>query len=87
MNETETTRRCSRLEWYVWALAAMWTVAIAASIAWDMATVTQNTLEVARIQVLAAYEKDVLYRRWNTGHWGVYVPVTQATQPLPVPSS
>jgi signal transduction histidine kinase len=46
-----------------------------------MATVRQNTLEAARIQAQVAFEKDVIYRRWNTGHGGVYVPVTKEVQP------
>ena len=30
-----------------------------------------------------AYAKDTLYRRWNTQHGGVYVPVTEDTPPNP----
>ncbi len=29
------------------------------------------------------FEKDVIYRRWNADHGGVYVPVTQKTKPNP----
>lgn len=40
-------------------------------------------LESAYIQAKIAFEKDILYRRWNAGHGGVYVPVTEETPPNP----
>ncbi len=42
-----------------------------------------NTLEAARIQARTALMKDIVYRRWNAGHGGVYAPVTEQTQPNP----
>jgi len=56
---------------------------MAASLVWNVIQVKQNTLEAARIQARAAFEKDVIYRRWNAGHGGVYVPVSEETQPNP----
>jgi len=41
------------------------------------------TLVEARIQPHVAYRKDILSPRWNVGHGGVYVPVTEKTQPNP----
>ena len=64
-----------------WFLAVLWTMVIAASLFWNMYRLRANTLEAARIQARAAYEKDVIYRRWNAGHGGVYVPTTNKTQP------
>jgi PAS domain S-box-containing protein len=78
-----TQSRSFRLFRYVWPVRIVWTAIIAASLAWNMATVRQNTLEAARIQARVAYEKDVIYRRWNTGHGGIYAPVTKETQPNP----
>jgi diguanylate cyclase (GGDEF)-like protein/PAS domain S-box-containing protein len=40
-------------------------------------------LEEARIQATIAYKKDIIYRLWNAGQGGVYVPVTKKTQPNP----
>ncbi|GAG33923.1 unnamed protein product, partial [marine sediment metagenome] len=48
-----------------------------------MLQVKQKTLEAARIQARTAHAKDVIYRRWNAGYGGVYVPVTKKTQPNP----
>jgi len=75
--------RPRRLERYVWALAILWTVVVAASLVWNVVQTKHNTLEAARIHARTAYEKDLVYRRWNAGHGGVYVPVTEMTQPNP----
>jgi signal transduction histidine kinase/CheY-like chemotaxis protein len=39
--------------------------------------------EIARSYARAYHEKDVLYRRWNASHGGVYSPVTETNQPNP----
>lgn len=68
---------------YVWALVTVWTLIVAASLAWNLHEEWAETLEQARTQARVAFEKDVLYRRWNADHGGVYVPVTEATPPNP----
>ena len=68
---------------YVWVLAGVWTIVIAGSLIWHSFHTKQETLEVAQTQARVAYEKDIIYRRWNAGHGGVYVPVTKETQPNP----
>jgi diguanylate cyclase (GGDEF)-like protein/PAS domain S-box-containing protein len=62
------------LEWTIIAFAAM-------GINWKLAE--RNILELARAEARTSIEKDLLYRQWNTGHGGVYVPVTEQTQPNP----
>jgi diguanylate cyclase (GGDEF)-like protein len=44
---------------------------------------SQRMLEVARTEARASIDKDILYRRWNAGHGGVYVPPTEDTPPNP----
>jgi len=84
MNDSEKSRaRFPQWERYVWVLAVMWTVVVAASLVWNVVQVRHNTLEAARIQARAAHGKDVIYRRWNAGHGGVYAPVTEVTKPNP----
>ncbi|MCK5195616.1 MAG: ATPase, partial [Desulfobulbaceae bacterium] len=75
--------RSSRFKRYAWVLAVVWTVIIAASLVWNVIQVRRNTLDAARIQARAAFEKDVIYRRWNAEHGGVYALVTEETQPNP----
>lgn len=72
-----------RLEHYIWTLAVVWTVVIAASLVWNVYHKKEEIFAEGRTQARVAYEKDVIYRRWNAGHGGVYVPVTEETQPNP----
>ena len=67
----------------VWGVVLIWPIAVVLSLAWNVYQVRQNSLEMGRIEARVAYEKDVLYRRWNAGFGGVYVPVGGATQPNP----
>lgn len=68
---------------YAQILFAIWTIVIVASIGLNIWQVRTNVLETAKIQARVAYEKDVIYRRWNASHGGVYVPATEETQPNP----
>jgi signal transduction histidine kinase len=70
-------------ERYLWLAAILWTLIVAVSALGNVMQVESRTLEIARIQAQVAFDKDVLYRRWNAGHGGVYVPVTEETQPNP----
>ena len=83
MNDYRKVTARPHVESYVWALGVVWTVIVAASLVWNVVQINHNTLEAACIQARAAYEKDIIYRRWNAGHGGVYVPVTEMTQPNP----
>ena len=73
----------SQFKNYAWILAVVWTIFIIASLIWNVVHERQDALENALIQARISYEKDILYRRWNASHGGVYVPVTNETQPNP----
>jgi signal transduction histidine kinase len=75
------------IERYITAVAVIWTIVVAASFAFQMVRVKQETLEEARVQADITFVKDILYRRWNAMHGGVYVPVTEETPPNPYLSS
>jgi PAS domain S-box-containing protein len=68
---------------YVAALILLWSGCVAASLLWNLHQQKRETLEVARSSAGVAYERDVLYRRWNAEHGGVYVPVSDKTLPNP----
>lgn len=68
---------------YIRVLVVVWTVVVAISLIWHSFHTKQETLQIAQTQARATYEKDIIYRRWNAGHGGVYVPVTKETQPNP----
>jgi signal transduction histidine kinase len=71
------------MERYMRAAAILWTLIIAASLIWSIVRIQRETLEGARIQAHISYIKDIVYRRWNAGHGGVYAPVSEETQPNP----
>ncbi len=68
---------------YIIGLLVVWTVTVYSGLIWNITHEKANTIELAKIQARIAYEKDVIYRRWITMHGGVYVPVTEDTQPNP----
>jgi hypothetical protein len=72
-----------RLLLYILALTLIWTGLVVLGLVLNVNHEKGYTVETARIQARIAYEKDVIYRRWNTMHGGVYVPVTDETQPNP----
>ena len=72
-----------QMERYVWASAVIWTIVVATSLIWHSFHTKNEAIEAAKIQARTAYEKDVIYRRWNAGHGGVYVAVAKETQPNP----
>jgi signal transduction histidine kinase/ActR/RegA family two-component response regulator len=68
---------------YVLILMALWTVIIATSLVWNLFEMKNRVLETARTQADMAYTKNIIYRRWNTEHGGVYVEVREDLQPNP----
>ncbi|HAN76266.1 MAG TPA: histidine kinase, partial [Bacteroidales bacterium] len=51
------------------------------SFVWNLYKENKSIYELAKIEANASYNKDLLYRRWAAMHGGVYVPVTELTQP------
>ncbi len=66
-----------------WVLLLGWTIILGASLAWNIYTHNRTVEDQARIIARTAFEKDVLYRSWNSGHGGVYVHITSDSQPNP----
>jgi signal transduction histidine kinase/ActR/RegA family two-component response regulator len=77
ISDTKTSRPL------VIALMIVWTVLIVVSLLWNLFEMKQKVMETARIQADMAYNQNVIYRRWNTEHGGVYVEVTDDLQPNP----
>jgi len=68
---------------YMLGIAVLWSLLIALSLGWSLKSERSITLEGARIEARTAFEKDVIYRRWNAEHGEIYAPVTEATPPNP----
>ncbi|MCH8838049.1 MAG: DUF3365 domain-containing protein [Candidatus Marinimicrobia bacterium] len=82
-NPDKSRTQATSVQGYMWALVAIWSVIVAASLAWSVQQQRLQTREVARMQARTAHAKDLSYRRWNAGRGGVYVPVTEEIQPSP----
>ena len=68
---------------YMLGIAVLWSLLIALSFGWNLKSERSITLEGARLEARTAFEKDVIYRRWNAEHGEIYAPVTEATPPNP----
>jgi signal transduction histidine kinase len=75
--------RSSLIARYRLVLLAVWTIALGAELMWSISLLRENTVEDARIQAQTTLEKDIVYRRWNASHGGVYAPVDEMTRPNP----
>ena len=65
------------------AIFAIWTGLVILAGIWQFYQIQQNTLEFARHDARAAFNKDVSYRHWASNHGGLYAPVTEQTPPNP----
>ena len=68
---------------YIWFFVVIWTMVVIVSLVWNLIQVKQHAYEEMRSLLRAVYETDVVYRRWNAKHKGVYVPVTAENLPNP----
>ncbi len=64
-------------------LVLFWSLAVLASLVWNVHQVRNLVLEQASIELRANFFKDLTFRRWASQHGGVYVPVTEHIQPDP----
>lgn len=79
----ETRLKSVRLGYYAFGIMTVWTIFIALSVVWNYREERSEAIEGAKIEARTAYEKDVLYRRWNANRGGVYAEITASTQPNP----
>lgn len=61
----------------------LWTLAVLASLHIQVVEHQDHGLEVAKTGARDMFNMIVLTRAWNAGHGGVYVPITEKTQPNP----
>jgi hypothetical protein len=60
------------------------TIIVAGSLIWNIQKERNMVNELASVEAQASHERDLLFRRWASMHGGVYVPVTEQTQPNPL---
>lgn len=76
-------KQSSKAKHYAVLMGVAWTLAVGVSLLWSFVQERDASHEAARVAARAQFEKDIVYRRWNAGHGGVYVPVTERAQPNP----
>jgi len=70
------------VKWFLTG-AIIWSSLIAASLYWNYTQGQQQNVNLARNEALANFNKDKAFRFWGASHGGVYVPITERTQPNP----
>lgn len=66
---------------HAWVFATSWTIIIVLSLSWNIAQRKKEIIQVATNEAKTIFEKDLVYYRWATSHNGVYVPISETTQP------
>ncbi len=83
MSDTYACNSARRVLRYVGLLAVGWTAVNAGLLGWAWRSDRTLDIEHAKVQARAAFDKDVLYRRWNALRGGVYVKASESTPPNP----
>ncbi|GHU25517.1 hypothetical protein AGMMS50256_00100 [Betaproteobacteria bacterium] len=68
---------------YIAVLIVFWTLMVGLSLWVNISRTYQYAEGGARLQARTAFEKDIIYRRWNSRLGGVYAKVTEITPPNP----
>ena len=61
---------------FLFWLVVSWTIAISSNLIWNIAANRYTTVDIV-IHTKKSFEKDLLVRRWNASHGGVYVPIIE----------
>ncbi len=72
-----------RAKKFSYVLFLLVTIIFAAIFVWNEINYKREVKQIAIRSALDAFNKDILYRQWNSMHGGVYVPVTPYTKPNP----
>ncbi|WP_319239337.1 EAL domain-containing protein [uncultured Propionivibrio sp.] len=67
----------------VWMLSGTWVLLVCGSLWANLVQLDASEIEIGNAAARSHFEKDILVRRWATGHGGVYVPPTTETPPNP----
>lgn len=75
-----TSQRFTR---YTWFMLLLWTIIVGTVFLFNFISIRKEFSFLARLEAIASFNKDTVYRRWATMHGGVYVPVSEYTPPNP----
>lgn len=68
---------------YTWIMVALWTIIVGSLFLFNFISIKKEFSFLARLEAIASFNKDTVYRRWATQHGGVYVPITKDTPANP----
>ena len=68
---------------YFWTAVTIWSLVIVGSYLFQVQQLKTTTLRQMEESARKEFLQDLTFRRWATGHGGVYVPVTEETLPNP----
>lgn len=68
---------------HIFAVASAWIIIMIASFVWNHTNAVRNNRRIAFQTARSFFDQLVVQREWNAKHGGVYVPVTNDTQPNP----
>lgn len=81
MKQEKIGNTISQIKKYSVILLIMWSSIIGISMGWNYLHGKESAILSASETARTQFSMDVLYRSWNAGHGGVYVPVSEFTQP------
>lgn len=61
----------------------LWTMLVVSSLGWMLHSGAEEKRRIALLTARSAFKQIVITRRWNSGHGGVYVPITENNPPNP----
>lgn len=76
-------KRDNSLFFFSLVTTAIWTIVLAGLLTWNIRTEIDQTINQATHQTRAFFKEFLLSRFWNSLHGGVYVPISEETQPNP----
>ena len=82
-NSFKSLTSLSDIKPFLTLMAIFWSLAVAGLLLWNISHSKKEFKEIAKVQARNSISRDIIYRQWNAGHGGVYVPVTKKTQPNP----
>jgi hypothetical protein len=68
---------------YIFSILFIWTISVSISLYWNVLIESSNEENTALQGAKSFFKQVVLTRSWNSGHGGVYVPVSDKVQPNP----
>lgn len=83
MNKSGSKNLSFPLRGYVLTAVAVWTLTLAASLAWNLHIENLHLRTLATDKARTHIQKDMAFRSWFARHGGVYVPVSERTPPSP----